>query len=52
MSQAWGPLLDSSSEVRTVAPVEPVNSPGMVLDWAQASTWERGGGGVRHHTYC
>lgn len=41
-SHACGPLLDSSSELRTWAPVEPVKSPGTVLDWAHASTcWNK-----------
>lgn len=42
--QACGPLLDSSSDESTWAPVEPVKSPGIVLDWAHASTW-------KSHTY-
>lgn len=38
-SHACGPLVDSSSELRTWAPVEPVKRPGTVLDWAHASTY-------------
>lgn len=38
LSQACGPDVDRSSELRTWAPVEPVKKPGTILDWAQAST--------------
>lgn len=38
-SHACGPLVDSSSELRTWAPVEPVKRPGTVLDCAHASTY-------------
>lgn len=39
-SQACGPEVDKSSELRTWAPVEPVKKPGTILDWAQASTFQ------------
>lgn len=39
-SQACGPDVDRSSELRTCAPVEPVKKPGTILDWAQASTFQ------------